>query len=90
MTPKQNIQLCFYASITGLLAGLLGIGGGLVIVPLLLEIGLYPLQVSTTSSFAVLFTSTLNIVQTILKGKLDYITLGSMFTSSFLGSMIIA
>ncbi len=76
--------------VTGLFAALLGIGGGLVIVPLLLEIGLYPLMVSTTSSFCVLFTSSLNIVGAIVQGRLESYTAIVMGGSSFLGSLIIA
>jgi len=76
--------------LTGLCAGLLGIGGGLVIVPLLLEIGLYPLMVSTTSSFCILFTSSLNIAGAIIQGQLESFTAIVMGLSSFLGSLVIA
>ena len=35
----------FYAFISGLLAGVLGIGGGLILGPLLLELGLNPIVI---------------------------------------------
>jgi len=79
-----------YSIVTGLFAGLLGIGGGLVIVPLLLELGLFPLMVSTTSSFCVLFTSSLNIAGAIIEGKLDSFTAIVMGGSAFLGSLLIS
>lgn len=41
----------------GLLAGMFGIGGGIVIVPLLLTIGTHPAVASATSSAMVLITS---------------------------------
>jgi len=47
-----------YAFVCGLLAGCLGIGGGLVLSPLLLELGFYPAVASGISGMAVLVTST--------------------------------
>ena len=38
-------------------AGLLGIGGGMVIAPLLIELGLHPLVAAATSSLMVLFSA---------------------------------
>jgi len=40
---------------------MVGIGGGLVIVPLLLTIGVPPLVTSATGGFTVLFTSFLSL-----------------------------
>jgi len=47
-----------FAFTCGLLAGCLGIGGGLVLSPLLLELGFYPAVASGISGMAVLVTST--------------------------------
>jgi len=47
-----------YAFVCGSLAGCLGIGGGLVLSPLLLELGFYPAVASGISGMAVLVTST--------------------------------
>jgi len=47
-----------YAFVCGTLAGCLGIGGGLVLSPLLLELGFYPAVASGISGMAVLVTST--------------------------------
>ena len=38
-------------------AGLLGIGGGMIVSPLLLELGLHPLVAAATSSLMVLFSA---------------------------------
>jgi len=51
-----------YAFICGLLAGCLGIGGGLVLSPLLLELGFYPPVASSISGMAVLVTSTSSLL----------------------------
>ena len=41
-TPHLVIVYPIYALISGCMAGLLGIGGGLILGPLLLELGLHP------------------------------------------------
>ena len=55
-----------YALICGMMAGLLGIGGGLVIGPLLLDLGLHPIVSSATCNFLVLFISSQSSVQFML------------------------
>jgi len=52
------IRYMVYAFVCGMLAGCLGIGGGLVLSPLLLELGFYPAVASGISGMAVLVTST--------------------------------
>eukprot|EP00479_Gromia_sphaerica_P015191 TRINITY_DN9533_c0_g1_i1.p1 TRINITY_DN9533_c0_g1~~TRINITY_DN9533_c0_g1_i1.p1 ORF type:complete len:154 (+),score=14.76 TRINITY_DN9533_c0_g1_i1:46-462(+) len=59
-----------FACFAGACAGCLGIGGGLVLGPLLLEIGLYPPVVSSTSAFTIIFTSTSITTQFIILGRL--------------------
>lgn len=52
------LRYMVYAFVCGALAGCLGIGGGLVLSPLLLELGFYPAVASGISGMAVLVTST--------------------------------
>jgi len=52
------VRYMVYAFVCGALAGCLGIGGGLVLSPLLLELGFYPAVASGVSGMAVLVTST--------------------------------
>jgi len=52
------VRYMVYAFVCGMLAGCLGIGGGLVLSPLLLELGFYPAVASGISGMAVLVTST--------------------------------
>ncbi len=49
--------------ISGIMAGLLGIGGGIVLVPLLVALGYVPVQAVATSSLAILVTATSGTVQ---------------------------
>ena len=54
----------------GVLAGLLGIGGGLVKGPLPLELGMRPQAAAATSGFMVLFTASSTTLQFLLAGAL--------------------
>jgi uncharacterized membrane protein YfcA len=56
----------------GVMAGLLGIGGGLILGPLLLELGLHPVISTATSNFLVLFTSSSTSLQFILLGMMNF------------------
>lgn len=58
-------------TLAGLAAGLLGIGGGMVKGPLLLEMGLHPQVASATSSSMILFTASATTVQFIIIGTLS-------------------
>ncbi|KAF0697242.1 Aste57867_12070 [Aphanomyces stellatus] len=59
-------------TVAGVAAGLLGIGGGMVKGPLLLEIGLHPQVASGTSSAMILFTSSATTIQFIVLGMLPH------------------
>jgi uncharacterized membrane protein YfcA len=87
------IKYPLYAFGSGIMAGLLGIGGGLILGPLLLELGLHPLVSTATSNFLVLFTSSSTSIQFILLGmmNLDYgITCTFASTiGSFIGTILI-
>lgn len=67
---KWNKSICFkfpiYGFVSGSLAGMLGIGGGTVLGPLLLQVGLHPIISTSTSNFLVLFTSSSTSIQFIL------------------------
>jgi len=62
------------ASIAGVLAGLLGIGGGMVVSPLFIELGVLPMVAAATSAMAVMITSSAAMLQFLLLGylQLDY------------------
>ncbi|WP_267383603.1 sulfite exporter TauE/SafE family protein [Cyanobacterium sp. uoEpiScrs1] len=73
---------------SGLLAGLLGIGGGTVLVPLLVTLGYVPVQAVATSSLAIVITSLSGSFQNWRMGYLDLqrvILLGSpaLITAQF-------
>ncbi|XP_020202724.1 sulfite exporter TauE/SafE family protein 4 [Cajanus cajan] len=60
------INLAFCAScgvVGGVVGGLLGSGGGFVLGPLLLEIGVIPQVASATATFVMMFSSSLSVVE---------------------------
>ncbi|CAH8256206.1 unnamed protein product [Arabidopsis lyrata] len=56
------------ALLAGVLGGVFGIGGGMLISPLLLQVGIAPEVTAATCSFMVLFSSTMSAIQYLLLG----------------------
>ncbi len=57
--------------VSGVLAGFLGIGGGTLLVPVLVQLGFVPVQATATSSLAILVTSSAGSFQNWRMGFLD-------------------
>ena len=71
---------------SGLLAGLLGIGGGTVLVPMIVTLGYTPVQAVATSSLAIVLTSLSGSIQNWYMGNLSWrrvllLGLPSLFTA---------
>lgn len=92
-TLEVVIKYPMYAFFGGVMAGLLGIGGGLILGPLLLDLGINPLISTATSNFLVLFTSSSTTLQFIFLGMMNYkYGLVCIFCStigSFIGTLFI-
>ncbi|XP_076952911.1 sulfite exporter TauE/SafE family protein 4-like [Bidens hawaiensis] len=59
-----NLMFCAYCGILGgTVGGLLGSGGGFILGPLLLEIGVMPQVASATATFVMMFSSSLSVVE---------------------------
>ncbi|TVU39441.1 hypothetical protein EJB05_12861, partial [Eragrostis curvula] len=56
------------ALLTGVMSGLFGIGGGLLLNPVLLQIGVPPKTASATTMFMILFCASMSMVQFIILG----------------------
>ncbi|XP_049849411.1 uncharacterized protein LOC126318632 [Schistocerca gregaria] len=71
---KHLIATIIVGLASGILASLLGIGGGMVITPLMLELKVAPDCTAATSSFIILSTSLVSIAQYAVLGRvaLDY------------------
>ncbi|KAG8055148.1 hypothetical protein GUJ93_ZPchr0001g31852 [Zizania palustris] len=81
------------AFVTGALSGLFGIGGGLLLNPVLLQIGIPPQTAAATSSFMVLFCASMSTVQFILLGMKGIgeasAYAGICFVASVVGAVVI-
>ena len=73
---------------SGIAAGFLGIGAGLVVAPIMLELGILPEVAQASSSFTILFTSSSTSLQFIMLGKLPYRAAVLFWTIGFIGSII--
>ena len=58
--------------LAGLLSGVLGIGGGIVLVPIIKSLGYSPVEAVATSSMAIVMTSISGSVQNYRMGNLDF------------------
>jgi len=92
-TKKQTTLTGVAGFFAGVLASWLGIGGGMILSPLMLEFKVPPDVTAATSSFMILFTSLSSIIQFIVLGTMigDY---GGWFAflgllSSWVGQVVI-
>lgn len=83
---------CFNMGITGLvsgfIAGTIGIGGGVVLGPILLSLGIYPVVSTVTTNFLVLLTSSSTSLQFMLNNMMNYEYACISIVFSVLGSYI--
>ncbi|CAM0909737.1 unnamed protein product [Alopecurus aequalis] len=88
------LALPLAAFVTGSLSGLFGIGGGLLLNPVLLQIGIPPQTAAATSSFMVLFCASMSMVQFILLGMKGIgeasVYAGICFVGSVIGVVLLA
>eukprot|EP00743_Colponemidia_sp_Colp-15_P007836 GILK01008486.1.p1 GENE.GILK01008486.1~~GILK01008486.1.p1 ORF type:complete len:545 (-),score=85.29 GILK01008486.1:211-1803(-) len=87
-TFKSAIRYSLLGVVAGIAAGMLGIGGGMILGPMLLEMGMVPQVSAATSSYMVLFTSSSTTFQFLVLGMLrpDYAPL--MLAFAFFGAVL--
>ncbi|XP_039131136.1 sulfite exporter TauE/SafE family protein 3-like [Dioscorea cayenensis subsp. rotundata] len=59
----QFVLYCFCGILAGIVGGFLGLGGGFILGPLFLELGVPPQVASATSTFAMTFSSSMSVIQ---------------------------
>ena len=69
---SQLIKCVVIVLFGGTVAGMLGFGGGMILNPLMLEMGIHPLVSSATSSLMVLFSASAATFSFAVSGKLNY------------------
>lgn len=92
---RRHLNLAAASAVgAGAIAGYIGMGGGFLLNPLLLEFGVHPQVAASTSSLLVLFSSAAATTTFIAEGRLD-ITLALVFGSvccaaAFVGVFVLA
>lgn len=59
----QLVLYCFCGMLAGVVGGLLGLGGGFIMGPMFLELGVPPQVSSATATFAMAFSSSMSVVE---------------------------
>merc|ERR1711972_695989 len=77
---RNTIKYPIYCAVSGLLAGLFGVGGGIVKGPLMLEMGVLPSVASASAAAMILFTSAAASTSFVVFGLL-HTHYGAMFFS---------
>jgi uncharacterized membrane protein YfcA len=65
-TARKINKILFICFLGGVISGMLGVGGGIVMAPLMLELGLEPRVAASTSNFLLIFTSSAGVILFIL------------------------
>ncbi|KAG4971587.1 hypothetical protein JHK82_037254 [Glycine max] len=91
--PSNILVFPLMALLAGILGGVFGIGGGMLISPLLLQVGVTPEVTAATCSFMVLFSATMSGLQYLLLGMEHVqaaLVLAIMcFVASLLGLLVV-
>ena len=90
MDSKRIVELGSISTLTGILAGMLGIGGGMILGPYFSQIGLSPQRSTATSCVFVLSTSFISSLQTLILNILTIDQICWYFGISVVGSSIIS
>jgi len=69
---ENTIKYPMVCVLCGVMAGLMGIGGGMVVGPLLIELGVVSQVVAATSAYTVVITASSATVQFMVMGSLQY------------------
>jgi uncharacterized protein len=86
--PWDLILLLLGGLVSGILAGVLGIGGGSILVPLMVAVGFTPIQAIGTSSLAILLTSISGSIQNWRMGYLDWGRISSIGLPALVAAQI--
>ncbi|MGL5080485.1 MAG: sulfite exporter TauE/SafE family protein [Microcoleaceae cyanobacterium] len=80
MMISELLILIFSGLLSGVLAGFLGIGGGVILVPLLVALNIEPIQAVATSSIAIFITALSGSIQ---NWRMGYLKFGRVFGIGF-------
>jgi len=86
LQEKHVGKLSILSLIAGVLAGMFGIGGGFIMGPILLTLGLSPQGLSATSGFFIIQTAFISFFSAVLYGTVPLINAGFFFITVFIGA----
>ena len=90
LTSENITALSTTALVGGILAGMIGIGGGMIIGPTMLDIGMNGQTTTATCGFFILFTSFISLFQTLLAGEVNLIELVFFASLSSIGALAVS
>ncbi|KAM7276105.1 hypothetical protein ACFE04_017971 [Oxalis oulophora] len=83
----QLASYCCFGILAGLVGGLLGLGGGFIMGPLFLELGVPPQVSSATATFAMTFSSSMSVVEYYLLKPLYFVGVATL--AAFIGQHVV-
>lgn len=83
-----DLTLVLGGLVSGMLAGILGIGGGSILVPLMVYLGFTPINAIGTSSLAILLTSLSGSIQNWRMGYIDWHKISSLGLPALIAAQI--
>ncbi|TVU09272.1 hypothetical protein EJB05_42730, partial [Eragrostis curvula] len=86
--PHQLSAYCMFGMVAGVIGGLLGVGGGFILGPLFLELGIPPQVSSATSTFAMMFSSSMTVVEYYLLHRYPVPYAAYVFAVAFIAAII--
>lgn len=88
ITYTKAWLIVFMGGVVGFLAGLLGIGGGAIIIPLLIYLGYDAKQTAITVSFMIPFSTLSAFLTYVYLIEIDWVLLGVVALAAALGGLI--
>ena len=85
---ENTILYPAYAIVAGLVAGMFGVGGGIIKGPLMLALGVHPAVASATSACMILFTSSTATISYMIFDLLIYDYAGGCLVVGFLATLV--
>jgi len=85
---RRLLHIFIFVIFIGMIAGMVGLGGGVLIAPLMMELGVHPQSATSTANFIILFSSTIATVTFILFGKINLSYFAVYGPVCFIGGLV--
>lgn len=86
--PQKTRFYAFFTFVAGIVAGLIGIGGGMVLGPLMLVMGIYPRVSTATTATMIVLTSSSVAILYVTSGLVPILYAVTFFCTCFTGALI--